>query len=78
MRKEAVVAAPSMGNKPFAIAAPACTLMMASKTAGKGGKFKSLFLITIQGKISGYKYRTKNTIFIIIMNIILFIHIFTE
>jgi hypothetical protein len=52
--------------------------MMASKTAGKGGKFKSLFLITIQGKISGYKYRTKNTIFIIIMNIILFIHIFTE
>jgi hypothetical protein len=45
---DAVLAAPNCGNKPLAIAAPPCTLMMAPKTAGNGGTLILLFIGDVQ------------------------------
>ncbi|MNI39318.1 hypothetical protein D3C73_934980 [compost metagenome] len=42
--KDAVAAAPICGKSPFAIAAPHCTLIIESKTAGIGGIFNLLFI----------------------------------
>lgn len=43
MRNEAVAVAPKIGNNVLAIAAPDCTLMIASNTAGIGGILTILF-----------------------------------
>ena len=43
IRNDAVAAAPSVGKRVFAIAAPDCTLIMAKSTAGIGGMLSSLF-----------------------------------
>jgi hypothetical protein len=42
MRKLVVPMAPNNGNKPLAMAAPACTLTMESSTAGTAGSEKRM------------------------------------
>lgn len=44
IRNDAVAAAPICGKSPFAIAAPHCTLIIDSKTAGMGGILILLFI----------------------------------
>jgi len=41
---DAVAAAPISGKRPFAIAAPHCTLIIDNKTAGTGGRFILIFM----------------------------------
>jgi len=54
IRSDAVAAAPISGKSPFAIAAPHCTLMIDSKTAGIGGILILLFIRGLVNEAQNY------------------------